>query len=154
MRKKAIVTLAALVLALALAGGALAATPYLGQGEGLRMGRTFGGLAARVASFMGIELQQVVDSRLAGQSLADILGDDLDEFVAATVAEREALVAELLRDGKITAEQAALCAGFSAERLQERLQSTFVGCGNGGPLGGAGRFVQNMRGRMLRFRQQ
>ncbi len=154
MSKKLVMTVAAVVLTLALAGGAIAATPYLQQGEGLRMGRMLGGMAARVADFLDIDLQKVIDSRAAGETFADILGTRLDEFVSATVAERQAIVDELLREGKITEEQAAFCANFSAERLQERLQSAFGGCGGGEFRTGTRQFMQNMRGRMQRIRQQ
>ena len=155
MSKRIIITAAAVLLTLALAGGAIAATPYLQQGEGIRVGRVLGGMAARVADFLKIDLQQVINSRVAGQTFADILGDDLEEFVNSTVAERQAIIDGLLRDGKITTDQAAFCANFSAERLQERLQSDFVGCGGGGQFrGGTRQFMQNVRGRMQRFRQQ
>ncbi len=154
MNKKFIIAVVALTLTLALAGGVMAATPNLGQGQGMRMGRGFGGLVARVANFLGLELKEVVDSRLEGKTFADILGDRVDEFVQATVTERQTILDGLVRDGKITADQAALFADSSGERLRERLQSTAIGCGNGASRDGVRPFAQIMRGRMQRNQQQ
>ena len=154
MSKKLIITAAAIALVLALTGGALAATPYLRQGENVRFGRMMGGLVTRVADFLGIQVAEVQADRASGMTFADILGDKLDKFVQATVEERQAMIDRLVLEGKITAEQAALFADFSTERLQERLQSTFRGCGDREFANPARRFMQNVRGRMQRIRQK
>ncbi|HSL93213.1 MAG TPA: hypothetical protein VK905_01250 [Bacillota bacterium] len=154
MGRKLIMTVVAVMLTLALAGGAIAATPSLQQGEGLRVGRMLGSMAARVADFLGMEVREVIQARSEGETFADILDDKLDAFVEATVTERQAIIDKLLVEGKITADQAAFCRNLSTERLQDRLQSTFEGRGDGEFRGGVRRFMQNMRGRMQRIRQQ
>lgn len=154
MSKKLIITVSAIVLVLALTGGALAATPYVRQGENVRFGRMMGGLVTRIADFLGIDVAIVQADRASGMTFADILGDRLDEFVQATVEDRQAMIEQLVLAGKITAEQAALCASFSTERLQERLQADFRGCGDREFANPARRLMQNMRGRMQRIRQK
>ena len=123
----------ALLLILALTGAALAAVPGTGPGEvqGPRQGfgRMMGGIIARVADFLGIEVAAVQEARAEGQTLADILGDKTEAFVAATIAERQEFLAQMVESGKITAEQAALCEDQMETRLTERLNAEKFGCG-------------------------
>ena len=87
-----------------------------------------GGLVTRVANFLGWEVETVREARVAGSTLAEILGEEkVDAFIAAAVAERQAILDEMLADGKITTEQYELCGTFTTERLEERLNSTVMG---------------------------
>lgn len=138
MRRKLMVSAVALLLTLALAGGALAATPGVKSGEGFGLGRAMGSLVSRVADWLGMEVSAVRLELEAEKTLADILGDKLDAFVAASVEQRKAMLDELVATGRITAEQAELCLAHYAEILPERLASTR-------PM---------MRGKMIRMMQR
>ncbi len=74
-------------------------------------------------------LSAVQEARAEGQTLADILGDKTEAFVAASVVERQVFLAGLVESGKITPEQAALCAAQVEDKINERLTSDTLGNG-------------------------
>lgn len=121
----------ALLLTLALTGAASAAMPMAAGGAGHGFGRAMGGIVVRVADFLGIELAVVQEARAEGQTLANILGDKTEAFVAASVAERKVFLAELVESGKINAEQVALCEAQMEDKINERLTSETLGNGAG-----------------------
>jgi hypothetical protein len=137
----------ALLLTVSLAGVAAANVPAT-EGAKQGFGRMMGGLVFRVADFLGMDVEEVREYRLEGQTLADILGNRLDEFVEKSVEERKAFLAELVEEGKITAAQAALCEEQMAERLNERLNSERPGCGEGNFAGPRMQIRKMMQRRM------
>ena len=137
----------ALVLTLTLAGAAAAAVPMAGEAAAHGFGKAMGGIVVRVANFLGIEVSQVQEARAEGNTLADILGEKTEAFVAASVAERKVFIAQLLESGKITPEQAALCEAQVGDKITERLTSDTFGRG-------AGNFAQeHAMKRMVQKRQ-
>ena len=138
MNKKLVATAVAVLLALTLAGGALAAGPNSVEGQGFGIGRAMGNLVTRVADFLNRDVEEVRQERVDGATLADILGDKVDEFIQATITARQTMLDQMLAEGKITAEQHELCSNFSTEKLEERL-NTVVVSQNGNAMHARGR---------------
>jgi predicted outer membrane protein len=143
MNKKLVATAVAVVLALTLAGGALAAGPNP-TSQGFGIGQTMGNLVTRVANFIGLGVDEVRAVRVEGTTLAEVIeskGYTVEAFIAKTVSDRQAILNQMFEEGKITAEQHELCSAFNTERLVERLTTVITG--------GEGNAVQT-HGRMQR----
>lgn len=167
MRRTTILVVAALALAL-LAGNAMigvaapasdpaatvAATGFTGMG--LRLGaamRDAGGrLADVVARLTGSDVDDVITKRMAGESFADIAAEDgigSDAVVDEALKVRTDLLAERVKDGTITQDQADAALARMKTRLTERVESTDEACGAGGGFGrggGGGRGAGGGRG--------
>ena len=122
MTKRFLVVMGAVVLTLVLTAGALAATPAAKEGQGF--GRMMGGLMVRVAEFLGWDVADLQAVRSEGQTLAEILQAEgkYEEFIAASIAQRDAMIDRMIAEGKITPEQADQCRQQMETRLEERLQ--------------------------------
>ena len=130
MKRKAWSLGVALVLTLALAGVAAAAVPAP-QGAAHGFGKSMGGIIVRVANFLNVEVPVVQEARAEGQTLAEILGDKTEAFIAFSVAERQVFLTGLVDSGQITAEQAELCLDQVEDKIMERLTSDVVRHGAG-----------------------
>ena len=128
MSRKTLSVGVALILTLALAGAAAAAVPMVAEGSAHGFGKAMGGMIFRVADFLGVDIATVQEARAEGETLADILGDKTEAFIAATVSQRQEFLAQLVKSGKISPEQAAFCEEQIETRLTERLNSDTFGC--------------------------
>ena len=129
MNKKLVATAVAVLLALTIAGGALAAGPNP-DSLGFGIGKTMGNLVTRVATFIGLEVDDVRAARAEGTTLAEVIEDagySVQAFVEKTAADRLVILEKLVADGKMTAEQFELCSVFNTERLTERLTTLITG---------------------------
>ena len=113
-----------------------------GDSAGFNIGKNMGGLKTAVAQVLGLETEALVQARQDGKTLRKLLEEkniDVKAFVQEQVAARQAVMAELVAEGKMTAEQAAICLANVAENLDKKLDSTdaCTGLGQGG-IGGGG----------------
>lgn len=144
MRKVLVTGLVAAMSLMLLSGFAGAAT-------GNSIGKTMGGLKTAVAQVLGLETDAIIQARQNGQTLRELLVEnniDVEKFVQEQVAVREAVMAQLVAEGKMSAEQAEICLANLAENLDKKLDSnnTCTGLGQGG-MGGAGCGRQGGQGR-------
>lgn len=109
-----------------------------GQGYGLQMGRNFGSMAANVAQFLGISLEELKADRQSGKSMVQIAseqGVSEQELVDYVIGQRSTQIDQMVTNGRITQEQAGQHEQLMAERVKENLNRTDVGpngSGNGG----------------------
>lgn len=141
-------------------------SPAWGRMGGARGGRGIG------ASWRGMGLVSVIADRLedvtiadlvaeiqAGKTLREVITDhglDVDEIVAAFLAQREAALDELVEAGRLTAEQAEWMLDHMEEEILEHLDEAKAPCGfgrqggryprNGSPSTGFGRRSSPMMG--------
>ena len=151
MRKRTAITfvIAALVAGVVLgsfgiATAATSAGSSATAGARLRLGTTVKAaqatLADIVAKLTGKTVAQVREERAAGKSFADIAsanGVSSSKVVSDTLAARKALLAELVKQGRITQAQADAALARMTTRLNARVTSTAAGCtGTGACTGG------------------
>ncbi len=82
------------------------------------------------AGLTGLTVEELQAERLAGKSLAQIAagsGLDEDALIASLLEARQAKVAQLLADGKISQAQADYMLSHMAERVQTMAERTNVG---------------------------
>lgn len=84
-----------------------------------------------VADVLGVTVEDLQAAREAGDSLADIAGDDIDALVDYFVDEATERIETALADGNITQEQADERLDGLADRIQTRIE-------DGGGFGGRG----------------
>jgi len=103
------------------------------QRYGVRLGQTFGSMRDSIAKFLGIDTTTLMTERQSGKSLAQIAqekGKSETDLVNYIVNERTAQLDQLVKDGKITKEQADLAKSQMTERVKANINKTTVG-GNG-----------------------
>lgn len=138
LRKLLVTVLVAGMSVMLLSGFAGAA----GNSAGFNIGKNMGGLRTAVAQALGLETEALVQARQDGKTWRELLVEkniDVEAFVQEQVAARKAVMAELVAEGKMTEEQAAICLANLAENLDKKLDSnnTCTGLGQGG-MGGGG----------------
>ncbi len=104
------------------------AMPWMAQGKGLM--RAQGGMLQVIAEFLGLEPQQVVAQRQEGKSMVQIgesAGKTEKELVEKVVATRQDSLAQLVKENKITQEQADQCATDMEARITANLNRTTTG---------------------------
>lgn len=145
MGKRVVITLviAALLGTLAV-GSALAAnepvtpaqpTNFLGY-CGMHLGRAAGGMIGFIADLLGMKPEEVIAERQAQKSLVQIAGEkgiSEQELLDKVLESRKTRIDQLVKDGRITQEQADLAVKNMTERLKVNLNRTTVG-----PAGGPG----------------
>ncbi len=100
------------------------------KGAGLRMGRNFSSMREAIAKYLGIDASKIVTERQSGKSMVQIAqangksDQDLYQFVQET---RKAQVDQMIKEGKITPEQAAEHEKIAAERIRTNLNRTEAG---------------------------
>lgn len=158
MRKKtvAMYIVAALVAGVVLGSfGIATAAPSnatsVTAGTGLRLGTAVKAaqatLADVVAKLTGKTVAEVRDERQAGSSFASIAsasGASSSKVVSDAIAARKAMLAELVKQGKITQAQADAALARMTTRLNQKVTSTASGCNGmgtctGGTCTGTGR---------------
>jgi hypothetical protein len=100
------------------------------QGNGMRMGRDFGSMAAPVAQFLGIDQADLIAARHSGKSMVQIAsekGIGEQQLVDYVVGQRSAQIDQMVTDGKITQAQADLHKQFMTGQVKTNLNRTDVG---------------------------
>lgn len=152
--KSILVAVLAVVLALAVAVPAFAATygagasgpdiANCGQGRGPMMGAGVRGIDT-AAEALGMDVADLAAERQAGKSLAEIAaskGVSTDSLISALLAAREAALDEAVASGRITQEQADYMLEHMSENIADHIDDTEVG-----PRGGSRGFGgKGMRG--------
>ena len=98
-------------------------------------------LADVVSKLTGTPVAEVREERTAGKSLAAIAGEkgvSADKVVAETLAARKAMLAGLVKQGKITQAQADAALARMTTRLTERVNSAAACTGAGSGACGSG----------------
>lgn len=96
-------------------------------------------LADAVAKLTGKTVAEVRTERAAGESFADIAsasGVSASKVVSDTLAARKAMLAELVKQGKITQVQADAALARMTTRLNQKATSTTAGCAGAGTCTG------------------
>lgn len=124
------------------------------QGSGLRMGRNFTSMREAIATYLGIDANTIMTERQAGKSMVQIAqahGKSEQDLYRFVQEKRKAQIDQLVKDGKITPEQAAEHEKIAEERIRANLNRTELGsngmganrsgkqCRAGGKYGGAGK---------------
>ncbi|GEM_PF-1199459 len=121
--------------------------PGGGNGFGLRVGQSQGGMLETVADLLGLTVDEIIDLRNEGLSLAEIAATKdvtVEELVDHLLSFRAEFLAEKVADGTITSEQADAILESMRERMTERVQDTAIGpFGNGRGQGRGGYCWQN-----------
>ncbi|KAF0196184.1 MAG: hypothetical protein FD169_1052 [Bacillota bacterium] len=142
LRKLLVTVLVAGMSVMLLSGFAGVAT---GNSRGFK---TMAGLRTAVAQVLGLETDAIFQAQQDGKTLRELLVEkniDVEAFVQEQVAVREAVVDQLVAEGRMTAEQAATCLANLEQNLDKKLDSTNAcGLGQGGMGGGQGRGMGNM----------
>ncbi|WP_312114478.1 hypothetical protein [Brevibacillus reuszeri] len=111
-------------------------------GNGFDKGRGFGGGFEKneeLLSLLKLDADKLQEELKAGKSLAEVAkaqGVDTDDVVALLVKEQEAKLAEAVKAGKLTQEQADKLAEKSSEHAKAQVENTHQGRGFGMAFGG------------------
>jgi hypothetical protein len=129
---KAFVTIAAVLVAMALLGGAAFAT-LQSHGIGAK-----GDLIGAAATYIGITVEELRQEKEAGKTLAQVAtehGKTREGLVAALTDASNAAIDQAVADGRITAERAAELKQRAPEQVERIVDSTRplrgAGCRNG-----------------------
>lgn len=97
-----------------------------GKPFGRRGGARFGGGEGptEILDLLGIDQATLRERLAAGESLADIAGDDLDAIVDLMVADAEERLDTAVENGRLTQEEADEKTAELEERITERLESS------------------------------
>ncbi|MEI8081400.1 MAG: hypothetical protein WCI74_06090 [Actinomycetes bacterium] len=96
-------------------------------------------MQAVISKVLGKSTEDIQKERAAGKSLAQIAGDKKDELAAAMVDHINSQVDQAVKDGKISADQAAKVKENAKARVDQMINST-------GQPGGRGGFGAGKRG--------
>ncbi|MHB9148882.1 MAG: hypothetical protein ACYC33_02170 [Thermoleophilia bacterium] len=145
IRKKTMgLIVAAFVVVMAFAVPAFAETGTADESTGLVGGvcRGIGSMGTAIADLFGMTPDEMAAARNDGQSLSDLAqskGVDQQTLVDTMLAERKEMLAQAVKDGRLTQEQADAMLERMTSRVQERVDDPSVGPrGNGGGCGGFG----------------
>lgn len=150
MKKSTILALvaAALVAGLTLGGMTTAMAAATGSdtaGLGLRLGPAFRDAGARMLDILakatGKSVEDIQAERQSGKSVADIAkanNVDLDEVVAKVLDARKAVLADRVKTGAMTQDQADQAIARMQDRITDRVNSTETGPRNGQGRGAGG----------------
>ncbi|SMB99667.1 Protein of unknown function [Thermanaeromonas toyohensis ToBE] len=121
------VLLVGLFLTPAFAGDITSATRL---GWGLRIGRVQGNLVSTIAGILGLNPTKVLEQRHSGRSLVEIAeaqGVDKEQLVQKILEERKRILDQMVKEGRITQEQADLCLKNMKQRVEYSINRTSVG---------------------------
>lgn len=119
--------LVGLFLAPAFAGDTTSATK---PGWGLRIGQVQGNLASLVAGILGLDRATLIEQRHSGRSLAEIAeaqGVSRDQLVRNILEERKKILEQMVKEGRLTQEQADVCLKNMEQRIEYNVDRTSVG---------------------------
>lgn len=105
-----------------------------GRGMGLRIGGPEGSLVAVAAEQLGLERTELMAELQGGKTLAEVItahNGDPAQVVETFLAERQAKLAELVANGRISQEQADSLLATMAANATARLEQAWIGRGNG-----------------------
>jgi len=111
-------------------------------GKGFDKGRGFGGGYEKneeLLSLLKLDADKLQEELKSGKSLAEVAkaqGVDTDDVVALLVKEQEAKLAEAVKAGKLTQEQADKLAEDASEHVKAQVENTHQGRGFGMAFGG------------------
>jgi len=111
-------------------------------GKGFDKGRGFGGGYEKneeLLSLLKLDADKLQEELKSGKSLAEVAkaqGVDTDDVVALLVKEQEAKLAEAVKAGKLTQEQADKLAENASEHVKAQVENTHQGRGFGMAFGG------------------
>lgn len=121
------VLLVGLSLAPAFAGDTASVTR---PGWGLRVGQVQGNLASLVAGILGLDRATLIEQRHSGRSLAEIAeaqGVSREQLVQNILEERKKILEQMVKEGRLTQEQADLCLKNMEQRIEYNVDRTSVG---------------------------
>lgn len=138
LRGKAVATAGAILVAMALFGGAAFASAGVANLVGHGIGGK-GDLIAAAATYIGVSADELRQELQAGKTLAQVAtehGKTRDGLVAALTDAANAAIDQAVTDGRITAERAAELKQRVPERVEQMVDSTRPlraggGCRNG-----------------------
>ncbi|MCG0278475.1 MAG: YckD family protein [Thermanaeromonas sp.] len=99
-------------------------------GLGLRIGRMQGNLVSTVAAILGVDEAKILEQRRSGQSLVEIAeaqGVDKNQLVQKVLEERKSILDQMVKEGRLTQEQAELCLKNMEQRVEYNVSRTSVG---------------------------
>jgi len=101
-----------------------------GPGMGMGIGRANGGMSGATAQLLGISQSDLIAARQSGKSLVQIAsekGISEQKLIESITAQRSAQIDQLVKDGKMTQDQASLCKQQMTERIKANINRTSVG---------------------------